>query len=139
MQKVYHFAGLLSISTFPRLLIRAVPCNTRNGIEIAHHNPDSPVPIPINTPERTSPPAPGLFAHPPNNPPMMTSNMINITVENGEATQIVLMDASGRTIKTVATQGAENHTIDVSALSTGIYFVNVRNENVSKVSKLIIQ
>ena len=71
--------------------------------------------------------------------PNPASSKINVTVENGEATQIILMDASGRTIKTVAAEDAVNHTIDVSALSAGVYFVNVRNENVSKVSKLIIR
>ena len=71
--------------------------------------------------------------------PNPASSKINVVVENAEATQIILMDASGRTVKTIATEGAENHTIDISDLQAGIYFVNVRNENVSKVSKLIVK
>jgi hypothetical protein len=71
--------------------------------------------------------------------PNPASSKINVVVENAEATQITLMDASGRTVKAIATEGAENHTIDISDLQAGIYFVNVRNENVSKVSKLIVK
>ena len=51
-------------------------------MDTVYHNPDKPMPIPIKTPEITSPVVLGLLAHPPRNTPKIM-NMIKRSTRNG--------------------------------------------------------
>ena len=57
-------------------------------------------------------------------------------------TQIIINDIQGRTINTIINKPVNSQieqTIDLTKLSKGIYFINIKNANNSKTQKLIVQ
>lgn len=70
--------------------------------------------------------------------PNPVNNVLNIKSEN-TIEQISITDMSGRTIKTINSNNTKQTSIDVADLTSGIYFVQVVSNGVSKVQKFIKQ
>lgn len=70
--------------------------------------------------------------------PNPTTNVLNINSENN-LDQVSITDMSGRTIKTITSNNTKQTRIDVTDLNSGIYFVQVVSNGVSKVQKFIKQ
>lgn len=70
--------------------------------------------------------------------PNPTTNVLNINSENN-LDQVSITDMSGRTIKTITSNNTKQTRIVVTDLNSGIYFVQVVSNGVSKVQKFIKQ
>ncbi|MEP0265172.1 T9SS type A sorting domain-containing protein [Dokdonia sp.] len=70
--------------------------------------------------------------------PNPTDNQLTITNTSGISIErTLIIDLTGRIIQTIDLQDAASRTVDVSALSTGIYFLRLENGNNSNVIKFI--
>ncbi len=73
--------------------------------------------------------------------PATSSTKLIVNGISGE-TQIIINDIQGRTINTTKNNplnGQIEQTIDLTKLSRGIYFINIKNSTNSKAEKLIVQ
>ncbi len=73
--------------------------------------------------------------------PATSSTKLIVNGISGE-TQIIINDIQGRTINTTKNNPVNNQieqTIDLTKLSKGIYFINIKNSTNSKTEKLIVQ
>ena len=70
--------------------------------------------------------------------PNPAKEMVTIEVNNGTKNVITLMDLSGKTIETIQSNKAFTN-INLTHLQSGIYFVNISNENGSVTQRLIIE
>ena len=55
-----------------------------------------------------------------------------------EAMDIVIMDATGKTIETVSASGSGVYTIDLSDRAAGVYMVQVTNGNISAMQRVTV-
>jgi len=68
--------------------------------------------------------------------PNPTSGMFNVNLT--EAMDIVIMDATGKTIETVSASGSGVYTIDLSDRAAGVYMVQVTNGNISAMQRVTV-
>lgn len=89
---------------------------------------------PVGVDEISSLVSQAIYPNPANN-----NTIVSYTLKNNENVTISLVDIYGKTIKVVAKQNqqAVNQNIDLSNVSTGIYFVKLQGESFSKLIKLI--
>lgn len=67
------------------------------------------------------------------NPANISLNLSNIS----EVNKIEVYDVTGKLIRTIATEGVENVTIDVTDLNTGVYILNATNKNGVQTTKFV--
>jgi PKD repeat protein len=68
--------------------------------------------------------------------PNPTSGVFNVNLT--EAMDIVIMDATGKTIETVSASGSGVYTIDLSDRAAGVYMVQVTNGNISAMQRVTV-
>ena len=75
--------------------------------------------------------------------PASTQAVINFSIDSDALTEIVLFDLQGRKIKSIAEENFEagNHQLNcsVTELPKGIYFLQLKTNEVTATQKLIIQ
>ena len=72
--------------------------------------------------------------------PNPATTQATIAVEGaGKGTQIVVLDVCGKQLYRTDAENDGNHTVNVSALPKGVYFVSVRNNDAATTSKLIVK
>ncbi len=74
--------------------------------------------------------------------PAKNNVTVNINLINTSKVQIDVLNTVGQLVRTIQSQaqtGSNSITIDLSGLSSGIYFVNIKVDNVRSAKKLVIE
>lgn len=71
--------------------------------------------------------------------PNPVKNMLNLSADFVDRTEVKVLDLQGRTVKHFVANGLSQMRISVSDLQSGVYFVRVKNETSTAVSKFIVE